>query len=183
MKKNKTIKIIIILLILIIVINNSVKNIHKEINNNEDLITVYCDGGHLYDVEIDKVIINPIKKDGIAECTIDLQSPLFSSLTYNKISFDYIIEGEHEIIEYPTNTSIEFSDKSVYIYYSEERTLNDKRKYDHEYTPLFSFKIHIKNNNNSDKLVFRLSNIKITNKKHQYILNNYTKIFDIEKDS
>ena len=182
----KIVKIILItipiLAIIIVLLITSMKK--KTSSLTEDLLKIACNSGTHYDETIKDKRDNPIKKDSILECTLSIHSPKKTKLTYNRISFDYIIEGDYEYDEKPKMTSdlLIYNDKDVSIILSKEHTINKKEEYDTIYAKLYSFKLHIPNNDNiSDKITFKLSNIKIENNKNIYLLKDYTISYDIKK--
>ena len=179
-------KIVKILLITVLIISDiiifSIKSLKKNTSNiDEDLLKIECNSGTYYDEKLKERRANPIQKDSILECTLSVHSPQKRKLTYNYISFDYVIEGDYEYVEKPKMTSdlLLYNDKDVEIIFTKEHTINKKEKYDTIYSKLYSFKIHI---STSDKLIFKLSKIKIENNKNTYLLKDYTVSYDIKNN-
>lgn len=184
----KIVKILLIAIpILIIIIVFFVASTKKKTSNiDEDLLKIDCNAGTHYDEKLKDKQRNSITKDSVLKCTLSIHSPKKTKLTYDYISFDYIIEGDYEYVHKPKMTSssdlLLYNDKNTQIIFAKEHTINKKEKYDTIYANLYSFKIHIPNKDNIlDKLTFKLSNIKIENKKNIYILNDYTVSYDIKK--
>ena len=183
----KIVKILLIVIsILIIIIVFLVESIKKKTSSiAEDLLKIDCNGGTHYDETLKERRANSITKDSVLKCTLSVHSPQKTKLTYNYISFDYIIEGDYEYVEKPTmdHDLLLYNDKDVHIIFTQEHTINKKEEHDTRYANLYSFKLHIPNNDNiSDKLIFKLSNIIIENNKNIYSLKDYTVSYDIKKN-
>ena len=182
----RIIKILLIILpIIIIGIVFSIESMKKQTSNiNEDLLKIDCNSGTYYDANIKDKQRNPIKKDSNLECTLSIHSPTKTKLTYNYISFAYVIEGDYEYVEKPkmAHDLLLYNDKDVQIMFTKENTINKKEEYDTIYANIYKFKIHIPNRDDiSDKITFKLSNIQIENSKNIYLLKDYIVSYNIEK--
>lgn len=183
MNKKKIIIIIIAVLFLISLSVYCILTSKKKITNiEEDLIFIKCTSGKYYESSIKDALDRPIKNDQDVKCNVYLNSPKNDKITYNSIYFDYTIEGNYEIKEKPISNEelIIYNDKNISIIYPKEHTINKNKKYETIYTKLYSVKLHILD---SDKLTFKLSNIKIENNKNIYLLKDYEISYDIQKDS
>ena len=180
----KIIKILLIVIpIIIVAVVFSIMSMKKKTSNiDEELLKITCKSGTYYDLTLKERRLLPIKKDSVLDCKLSVHSPLKKSLTYDYIAFDYLIEGDYEYVEKPqmTGNLLLYNDKDVQIIFTKENTINKEVKQEIIYANLYSFKIRIKDDT-KDKLTFKLSNIRIENKKNEYILPDYTISYDIEK--
>ncbi len=185
----RIVKILLIIIpILIIIIAFLIASTKKKTSNiDEDLLKIDCNAGTHYDENIKDKQRNFITKDSVLKCTLSIHSPKKNKFTYDYISFDYTIEGDYEYVKKPQMPSgsdlLLYNDKNIQIIFDKEHTINKKAEYDTIYANLYSFKIRISSQDNiADKLTFKLSNIKIENKKNIYLLKDYIVSYDIKKN-
>ena len=184
----KIVKILLIIIpILIIIIFFLIASTKKKTSSiDEDLLNITCNPGTHYEKSIKDKERNSITKDSTLKCTLSIHSPKKTKLTYNYLSFNYTIEGDYEYVEKPQMPSgsdlLLYNDKNAQIIFDKEHTINKKGEHDTIYANLYSFKIRILSQDDTkDKLTFKLSNIKIENKKNIYLLKDYIVSYDIKK--